>query len=160
VDARAILLAALLPAAACSERASPPSTGAGQISVRVPGGLRFERALDSLTVTVDPAAQATTTIAVEPGLFLGVESECRVYPLGSAGPARDHGTTLVSGPNFGESAEVYRTPADGLPVPGTRYVAEMTLTLFETDVPPSHHWLPRSDRYKTLWTRTLRQAEE
>jgi hypothetical protein len=160
VDPRAILLAALLPAAACSEHRSPPASGAGQLSVRVPGGLQLARSLDTLTVTVDPAALATTTIAVDPGLFLGVETESRVYPLGSARPARSHGTTLVSGSNFGESAEVYRTPADGLPVPGTRYVAEMTLTLFETDVPPGHHWLPRSDRYKALWTRTLRQAEE
>jgi hypothetical protein len=159
VDVRALLLAALLPGAACDRSPSPPAPS-GQVTVRVPGGLRLARSLDTLTVSVDPAAQATTTIARDPGLFLGVETESRVFPLGSDRSARSHGTTLVSGPSFADGAEVYQTQVDGLPVPGTRYVAEMTLTLFETDVPPGHHWMPREGRYKALWTRTLRQAEE
>jgi hypothetical protein len=36
----------------------------------------------------------------------------------------------------------------------------MRLVLFETDVPSQHEWNPHSGRYKALWTRTLRQAEE
>jgi hypothetical protein len=41
-----------------------------------------------------------------------------------------------------------------------KYVAEVQLVLFETDVPPGHMWNPRAGHYHALWSRTLRQAEE
>jgi hypothetical protein len=45
-----------------------------------------------------------------------------------------------------------------------KYVAEVQLVLFETDVPAgrqtSNMWAPHAGKYEVLWTRTLRQAEE
>ena len=128
--------------------------------MRVPAGLRLSRSLDTLTVSFDPAALATTTLSVEPGLFVGLSTESRVFPLGGARPAREGSVSLSSPPSFGGSVATYDARTHGLPVPGTRYVAEVTVVLFETDVPPQHEWMPRSERYKVLWTRTLRQAEE
>lgn len=128
--------------------------------MRVPAGLRLARALDSLSVSVDPAATATTTVVVEPGMHLGIESEERVAAQGQPMPAAGR-LGLASGTSLDGSVSTWNTSQDGLPVPGTRYVAEVRLVLFETDVPPGHMWSPRSGKhYKVLWTRTLRQAEE
>jgi hypothetical protein len=42
-----------------------------------------------------------------------------------------------------------------------KYVVEMDLTVFETDIPPQHMWHPQgSKNYKVLWQRTLRQTVE
>jgi hypothetical protein len=158
------LVVALLVLPACEQRATPRTrvepAGAGQRSMRVPAGLRLARALDTLTVTFDPAAMATTEISVDPGLFVGLETTARVFPLGGTRPTQAGGTALSSPPSFDGTVAVYDGKTQGLPVPGTRYVAEVTVVLFETDVPPQHEWSPRSDRYEVLWTRTLRQAEE
>jgi len=158
------LLLALLPGAACEKRAPSGSrveaAGSGTISMRVPAGLRLERSLDTLPVSLDPAAMATTTGSVGPGLFIGMETESRTFPLGGTRSTREGGTSLSSPLTFGGSVATYDTRTHGLPVPGTRYVAEVTVVLFETDVPPGHMWMPRSERYKVLWARTLRQAEE
>ena len=60
-----------------------------------------------------------------------------------------------------EHAPVYwnATP-DGIPAQGTRYVGEMRIVLFQTDVPPGRGWNPHAGRFEALWTQTLRQAEE
>jgi hypothetical protein len=154
----------LLAATACEQR-GPSGTrvdpaSAGQRSMRVPAGLRLARSLDSLTVSFDPAAMATTTLSVDPGLVVGLETTSRVFPLGGTRPSQPGGTARSSPPSFDGNVAVYDTKTDGLPVPGTRYVAEVTVVLFETDVAPQREGSPRSDRYKVLWTRTLRQAEE
>lgn len=67
---------------------------------------------------------------------------------------------LQSGAGFSLGIDTWSTRTDGLPVPGTKYLAEVRLVLFETDVPPQHEWDPHAGRYQALWTRTLQQAEE
>jgi hypothetical protein len=157
-----LLLIALF-GAACERSPSTSiradAAGPRELSVRVPAGLRLARALDTLSVSIDPAALATTTVTVEPGLFLGIESQTFVYPLGGARSGEGR-LGLSSGHDFLGSVDIYNARTDGLPVPGTRYVAEMTLVLFETDVPPGHLWAPHGARYRALWSRTIRQAEE
>jgi hypothetical protein len=155
------LLATLLLVAACGHEkpSASPDAGARELTVRVPAGLRLARALDTLTVSVDPAALATTTVSPEPGRFIGIASESYVYPLGGFRPQVAR-RGFTPGHDFGRRFDVYSTRMDGLPEPGTRYVAEVTLALFETDVPPGHEWSPHAGTYRTLWTRTLRQAEE
>jgi hypothetical protein len=146
--------------AACSRQASPSlDAGPKQVTVRVPAGLSLERALDTLTVAVDPGSLAATQVAVDPGMVLGVESDVVVFPRGGERPARGrHG--LSSGTSFDLGDDTWQSARDGLPVPGVKYVAEVELVLFETDVPAGHLWDPRAGRYRALWTRTLRQAEE
>ena len=158
-----VAFVALAAAAACARPPSPsPGSDAAApsvVSVRVPAALSLARALDSLSVAVDPGSLAVTQVTVNPGMTLGVETHVAVFAQGQPPPqpAR-HG--LTSGTDFALGTSIWNTAQDGLPVPGTKYVAEMQLELFETDVPPGHSWDPHAGRYKALWTRTLRQAEE
>jgi hypothetical protein len=121
--------------------------------------LTLARSLDSLSVGVDPASLALTQVTADPGTSLGVETHVSVFAQGQAPttPGR-HG--LASGTDFAPGTSSWTSAQDGLPVPGTKYVAEMELVLFETDVPPAPRWDPHAGHYKALWTRTLRQAEE
>lgn len=128
--------------------------------MRVPNALRVARALDSLSVEIDPTAGAETTVRADPGMVLGVESEIRVFGRGrpgGAGPGR-HG--YASGATFDVGRSIWSTREDGIPQVDEKYEAEMKLVLFETDVPPGHEWDPRAGQFKVLLTRTLRQAEE
>jgi len=156
---RVATLAFLCVLSACQARGASPAPAPGDaalhdVTVRVPGALRVARALDTLSVEIDPAASADTTVHVDPGMVLGVESETRVFAAGDA-HALDERHGYTSGASFDVGTEVWK-----LPQPGKRYVAEMTLTLFETDITPRHMWDPHAGRYKALLTRTLRQAEE
>lgn len=127
--------------------------------MRVPAALALARALDTLTIAVDPASLAATQVAADPGMVLGVETDVVVYPQGGERPSRGrHG--LSSGAEFGGERNTWSTARDGLPVPGVKYVAEAELVLFETDVPAGPAWDPHAGRFKVLFTRTLRQAEE
>jgi hypothetical protein len=159
-----IVLAGLLTLIACSRHA-PTVTREGDASgtrvqsVRVPAALSLSRGLDTLSVSIDPASLADAEVTVDPGMVLGVESDTVVFPVGQE-PAAAGRRGYASGTAFSLGTSTWSTRADGIPVPGTRYVAEMRLVLFETDVPSQHEWNPHSGRYNALWTRTLRQAEE
>jgi len=160
-----IVLAGILALSACDSRRAPTGThgsdapGPGVQSVRVPGALSLSRGLDTLSVSIDPASLAGTEVTVDPGMLLGVESDTVVFPVGQQPPASGR-KSYALGTGFSLGTSTWSTHADGIPVSGTRYVAEMRLELFETDVPSHPEWDPHSGRYKALWTRTLRQAEE
>jgi hypothetical protein len=164
----AVLLATL--SAGCNRRVpttslladspdTPDAAETRQLSVRVPAALTLARALDTLTIAVDPASLAATQVEVAPGMGIGVETDVVVFARGGERPARGrHG--LSSGADFDVGTDTWTTAHDGIPVPGVKYVAEVELVLFETDVPAGHMWDPHAGKYKALWTRTLRQAEE
>jgi len=161
---RRLVLAGILVLSACS-RQTPTATrevdasGPRLQSVRVPAALSLSRGLDTLSVSIDPASLADMDVTVDPGMILGVESDTVVFALGQQPPANGR-KGYASGTDFSLGTSTWSTRADGIPAPGTRYVAEMTLVLFETDVPAQHDWDPHSGRYRALWKRTLRQAEE
>jgi hypothetical protein len=127
--------------------------------VRVPAGLRVARALDSLSVSIDPASLALTQVAPDDGMIIGVETDVAVFPEGQPRPGSGR-RSLTSGADFEIGASTWNANQDGIPLRGIKYVAEMQLVLFETDVPPAHRWDPHAGKYVVLWTRTLRQAEE
>jgi hypothetical protein len=157
-----LLLSAL--GAGCSRHASTTSVagdagGTRQVAVRVPAALTLARALDTLTIAVDPGSLAATEVTADPGMVVGVETDVVVFAQGEERPAEGrHG--LSSGTGFDVGTDTWSTAHDGIPVSGVKYVAEMHLVLFETDVPAGHLWDPHAGKYKALWTRTLRQAEE
>jgi hypothetical protein len=140
------------------------AAGTEELPVRVPAALRIARGLDSLSVGVDAASLALTQVAVDRGMTVGVERNVFVFPEGQARPAEGR-RGVASGPDFDAATDTWTTKDSGIPVPGTKYVAEVELVLFETDVRPGQarpplSWDPRAGRYKALWSRTLRQAEE
>lgn len=158
------MLAGILVLSACT-RPTPTATrevdasGPRVQSVRVPAALSLSRGLDTLSVSIDPASLADTQVTVDPGMLLGVESDTVVFARGQQAPASGR-KGCASGTDFALGTSTWSTRVDGIPAPGTRYVAEMRIVLFETDVPAQHEWDPHSGRYKALWMRALRQAEE
>ncbi|HEV3192060.1 MAG TPA: hypothetical protein VGY54_16225 [Polyangiaceae bacterium] len=133
--------------------------GPQEISIRVPAALSIARGIGALSVSIDPASLADTTVQADRGTFIGVEAEVFVFPVGQARAAA-RGHSLQSSADFGAVTATWDAEHDGIPGSGTKYIAEMQLVLFETDVAPGREWNPHSGHYKSLWTRTLRQAEE
>jgi hypothetical protein len=157
------LAAALAQVGACSRPAgssrAEERTSGGEVALRVPAALRIAHALDTLTIDFDPAARAPVVLSVGAGMALGIETTAYVFPAGGARPARGRVLVLPGG-DLDRATSTWSTKADGIPQPGTRYVVEMEVTLFETDVPPGPDWNPRAGQFRVLWSRTLRQAEE
>jgi hypothetical protein len=157
--------ALILLLAQCTTRQAPsvppdsdPSSPR-QLSLRVPAALTLARSLGTLSVGIDPASLALTQVPVDPGLAPGVETDLVVFAKGEPPPALSrHGLSSATDFNLGES--IWNRAQDGLPVPGVKYVAEMRIVVFETDVPPGRGWDPHAGKYQVLWTRTLRQGEE
>lgn len=157
----ASLLVAILAAACGRTTSSSPTDGesARTVVVHVPAALRIARSLDTLSVEIDPASRADTDVTVDPGMFLGVESSTKVIvPEHAQAAGERHG--FASGPDIDLGTSTWNTAQDGIPQSDRRYVVEMTLVVFETDVAPAHHWDPHAGRFKALLTRTIRQAEE
>jgi hypothetical protein len=161
----AALLLTLLPTA-CSRQApstSPPADASGLValSVRVPAALAISHGIDTLSVAVDPASLGLTELTAHAGTVIGVEAHVSVFPRDQA---REHRLlerhAVGPGADFDVGGSSWNTLQDGVPTPGMRYVVEMQLVLFETDVPETKTWDPHAGNFKTLWARTLRQAEE
>ncbi len=127
--------------------------------MRVPAALRIARAIDGLSVSVDPATLAVTQVTTDAGTVIGVEREVFVFPEGRPRPAVGRSAVSPSA-DFTVSTDTWTRRQDGIPVPGTRYAVEGRFVLFETDVPAATGWNPHAGNYKALWSRTLRQAEE
>jgi hypothetical protein len=158
-----VLVAALCSAGCSRQSLSTPSdaneSGPRQLAVRVPAALSIARAINALSVAVDPASLALTQLTADAGMVIGVEREVFVFAEGQARPALGR-RGLVQNTDFASSTDAWTTKQDGIPVPGTQYAVEMQFVLFETDVPYANGWNPRAGNYKVLWSRTLRQAEE
>jgi hypothetical protein len=135
------------------------ASGLVQLSVRVPAALSVARAIDTLSVAVDPASLGLMQVTAHAGAFTGVETDVFVFARGEARPVleRHDGGSSVA---FDLGSNTWNTTRDGVPEPGTKYIVEMQLVLFETDVAPAPKWDPHAGNFRPLWTQTLRQAEE
>ena len=153
-------LVVLLALGAGCRRASKAEGATGrELSVQVPAALQVARGLDTLSVQLDPDLLARRTVRVEPGWTVGLSYRARVFEQGQTRVESErHGD--LPGRGFKLGTLQWRTGRDGLPRPGNKYLVEMKLVLFETDVPPGPHWNPHSGHFKPLFSRTLRQAEE
>ena len=142
----------------------PPVTNANPsircpISIRVPTKLKIERMSDTLSETIDTNSFESTNLMVGTNMVTGVESKIYVYPEGESRPANG-GLGLSSGFDFNLGVGYWHTKQDGIPLPGKKYVVEIDLAAFETDIPPQHDWEPYGKNYKVLWRRTLKQTIE
>jgi hypothetical protein len=163
-----VALVALGPASAGCSRPAPSaslpgdaSSGLVALSIRVPAALTVARAIDTLSVAVDPESLGTMQVTASAGAVLGVEARTRVFAQGSDRPLLEH-RTVDSRTDFAACSHAWSIRDDGLPVEGTKYVVEVQILLFETAVPDTgaREWDPHAAGFKSLWTRTLRQAEE
>jgi hypothetical protein len=129
-----------------------------EVTVGVPTGLKVERTADTLSITVDRDSLETTRIMVGTNMVIGVRSELFVYSEGETRPTQ--GRSYGRGGDFNLGTSILHTKEGDIPMPGTNYVIEMDLAIFETDIPPQHRWSPQSKNYRILWERTLKEPVE
>jgi hypothetical protein len=142
----------------------PPITNANPsirvpLLVHVPTKLKIERASDTLSMEIDKSSLEATNLMVGTNMVTGVESKIYVYREGEPRPA--NGGYGLGGTDFNLGTMIWHTNQEGIPLPGKKYVVEVELTVFETDIPPQHMWSPQGSKYfKILWRRTLKQTVE
>jgi hypothetical protein len=132
----------------------------------VPEKLLLTRTADTLSITTDPASIKVETIKVGSKMFTGVESRLYVYPVGEKRPAEPRSFGYTGGStgfarDFNPGTSSLNLKQSGIPQPGIKYVVEMEIDFFETDIPAQHMWSPRGgEKYKVLLTKTLKQIVE
>ena len=127
--------------------------------VHVPTRLKIERTTDMLSVEIDRTSLEATNLMVGTNMVTGVQSGLYVFPEGQPRPA--HGGYGLGGVDFNLGKSFWHTKQEGIPLQGKKYVVELDLTVFETDVPPQHMWSPQgSKHYRVLWQRTLKETVE
>jgi hypothetical protein len=155
-----LLLTHVLGAA---QDASSPSrqTRSSEIQVSVPTKLRIERSPGVVSVKVDQDSLESIKVTTDEGMVNGIKSELRVYPAGESRPPVPDRWGLKSGTDFDLGADRLNAKDPGFPVPRRKYVIEVVVTLFETDIQPHHMWRPlESKKYKVLWQRALVETIE
>ncbi len=131
-----------------------------QVLVKVPTRVKIERGTDTLAIEVDRNSLQTTNITVGSKMVTGVQSELFVYAEGDARPSQPGRIGLSGGLDFNLGKDFFNSKQQGIPMPGKKYVVEMDLSIFETDIPPQHMWSPYGKNYRVLWKRTLRRLVE
>ena len=146
-------------------RMIPPILGADpsarhHVSFQMPTKLKIQRTADVLSVAVDLAATESVNLMVGRKMVTGVESQLYVSEESKSGHADRQLRRSSSATDFNLGTAFLNAQQDGLPIPGRRYIVEMDLAVFETDIPPQHMWEPRGGKFTVLWHRTLKQVVE
>jgi hypothetical protein len=135
-----------------------------EVVVPMPTRLSIERTSDRISVGFELASPRNVRINVGKKMTIGVKYEMRVYATNDARPVNAGGVGYAS-INEPVSASVrgllngrqfLNTGQGGVPAPGTRYNIEGDVSIFETDVPAQHMWMPESKRYRVLWETALK----
>jgi len=127
------------------------------VSIRVPTKIKVVRSADTLSVEIDTNLFESTNLLVAKGMVTSIEYHLFIYPVAEARP-KEGGSGLSGDFNLG--VRFWHTKQDNIPLPWKRYVVEMDLAIFETDIPAQHFWSPQgSKNYKVLWRRTLKQID-
>ena len=131
------------------------------ILARVPARLKIARTEDTFSVTIDSDSFESTNLLVGTNMITGVQSELLVYPVGEPRPTNRDRMAESGGLVFNMGTAYWHAKPDGIPQAGKRYIVEMNLAAFETDIPPQHLWSPQSSKnYKVIWQRILKQTVE
>jgi hypothetical protein len=162
----AVFVTALLRADSPPTSEVNPAT-LSEVEVLVPTKFKVGRTDDTLIVSDDNNSLKPVKFKVGPKMSLGMRTESFVFPVGSPHPANPGSIGLQGVPvhkpgtpltNSGSSSSLYHRQSNGYPVPGTSYEVELKISIFETDKPPQHMWMPESPKYKVLWKTTLHQT--
>lgn len=143
-----------------AQNTSSPAHQAGQkvIRIRIPTKLRIERITPGeVDVQIDKHSFELVQVTIDQRMWVGSKSELRVYPAGKSRPALSHdGYGFTSGTNFDFGTAILNARDSSFPVPNKKYIIEVMLTFFETDIQPGHLWQPEgTKKYKALLHRTL-----
>lgn len=128
--------------------------------IQFPTKLKIERTQNQLSVAVDGKETKAVEITVGFKMTVGVREELFVYLVGEPRPAEPRQLGYTGGTDVTHSTSILNSKQGGIPVAGKHYVVEVNLIVFETDIPPQHHWMPESGKYKVLLSRVLKEIVE
>jgi hypothetical protein len=119
----------------------------------VPRRFVIKRIRDAVEVRWDTERRRGVAFDAYPSTTKGVETELSVL---HGDKQLEHEVALASGFSFDGATHLYA----GLAAPSASepLVLVAKVTLFETDVPPGHHWMPRSGKYRVLWEGMVTQT--
>jgi hypothetical protein len=129
----------------------------------MPTRLSVERTPDRLSVGFDTESPRIVKLTVGRNMTPGVKYEMRVFARGGARPV-DPGAVGYAGIrepvgpsdlSFLSGRAFLNSTQGGIPAAGKRYIIEVDVSIFETNVPAQHFWSPVSRRYRVLWAETL-----
>ncbi|HWB60258.1 MAG TPA: hypothetical protein VG733_12250 [Chthoniobacteraceae bacterium] len=141
-----------------------PSGASQTLAVKVPTQFRVTRSIGAMAVNIDTGDKTLADVKIDVGsaMITGVQYEWFVYPKGSPRSKARTGSSYLGGTNFKAFTfeDVLRSNASGVPFPkpGVTYIVEMKLTVFETDVPFQKWNFTDIEKYKVLWTHTLKKT--
>jgi hypothetical protein len=111
--------------------------------------------LEGPKLTLVSEGAVATNLSVGSNMITGLICDPKVYRNGEM--VQLGGWTLQDGFPEGGYKHVYQREIDGIPKPGEHYVAEVTFTFFETDLPAQHFWQPQAGKfYRVLWSQRFR----
>jgi hypothetical protein len=162
------------PAFLGSVPGSPPIADADpsvrhKVVLCLPDKLRVTRTDTTLSIEFDLAPVQEVPVTAGKNMVMGIKDELRVYAVGSPRPDRAGGISLSSNVEFcspqktarsGSGTEILNRNQGGIPETGKKYIVEMEVTVFETDIPSQHMWQPQgSTKYRELWSGTLKSID-
>jgi hypothetical protein len=123
-------------------------------TVAIPTRVLLRPEAGQLAVGFDPSTFSKVDVEVSDGRLLGTATTTRWR---QGGAWVDAGQGLQSGPPTANDTSYY--PGGGKQAgPGEVFEVEIHFQVFETDIPPQHHWLPRSERYRVVGEWTVKGA--
>jgi hypothetical protein len=131
-----------------------------EVTVQVPAKFTVERKPDLMIVTADLTDPKPEKMTVGENMVTGMEYRFVAYPKGDPAPAKEDGFAMTSRVDFVGANHLFNQRFGGVPEEGKAYTVEMRWKIFETDIPPQHHWAPQGKKYKVLLDGTITQTVE
>ncbi len=122
---------------------------------QVPTALSVQRTKDSIAVSTDMTSLAEVEISVGHKMITAFKYEMFVVSGSNRRFWCRGGRSSTA--NIGGS--YLHRELEGIPKEGETYVIEATFTIFETDIPFQHMWMPEGGKYRQLWSRTVKSKE-
>ena len=125
------------------------AAGPEPIEIRFHTALEFQRKAGSIGYAWSEKNPQVLRLTRRPGYVVGTQWQTRIFLDGKeaagGGGGLSGGTWLAGGESFLEPALVKRVAA------GASLRVRKDVTIFETSVPPGHHWAPEAGDYRPLW---------
>ncbi|CAN5654970.1 hypothetical protein BH09VER1_BH09VER1_55670 [soil metagenome] len=127
-------------------------------SFLVPTKLKLGKSSGQATYALAPAPKEKISIKVGSGMVTGAEYKVYIYLEGEPRPEVENSTGLCNDVDALSSWTGYCSGKTYGQFPGRKYVLEVVMSIFETDVPPRPEWEPYSKNYKELWTGSVKET--
>jgi hypothetical protein len=132
-----------------------------EVAVKVPTRLIVLQHDGKVSFAISPTDFEAAKLSVGEKMVTGMNVMMRAYPEDK--PPASPGDDILS-KQEDSSTDISKMLRDysgmaTVPMTSPKMVVEADLVVFETDIPPQHHWMPANGKqYRVLWQRALKQV--